>query len=238
MVRNGREQPCGGKQAEMRPDTALRVKREKKTGEARAGKRVGEPADAALRRDADFCAAAEEYRTVDNDLYLGMLKGLLEEGKSVSVTVSGGSMTPFVIHLRDTVFLEPASVHGTGADEDPASPHEAGADKDPAPGGKRKRRSDLTRGDVVFYQRPNGMYVLHRIVRTAPDGTYVLCGDAQTVLEPGVRREQIFARVSAIRRKGKIIKPGSFFWFFFAQIWSRVIPFRQGILKLYAMIRR
>lgn len=166
-------------------------------------------------------------RTVDNDLYLGMLKDLLAEGKSVSLVISGGSMTPFVVHARDSVFLEPAppDVGRTSA---------ASADR-----AKTSRESvKLKRGDVVFYQRDNGMYVLHRIVRIAPDGSYVLCGDAQTILESGVCREQIFARAAAVRRKGKVKKPGSLYWFFFAQIWSRIIPFRRQILHVYTLIHR
>ena len=152
--------------------------------------------------DADYAGipGASSFKVVDNEVYLGMLKELIEEGRDVPLTVTGGSMTPFVIHKRDSVVLSPV-------------------------------RGSLKRGDVVMYQREGGMYVLHRIVKVCRDGTYVLCGDAQTVKEPGVRRDQIFARVISIKRKGKIKKPGSFFWFFFSKIWSRLIPFRRRILK-------
>ena len=96
----------------------------------------------------------------------------------------------------------------------------------------------LRRGDVVMYQRRNGQYVLHRIVGCRKDGTFVLCGDAQTVREYGIRAEQIFARVTAAERKGKWIRPGDAFWIFFAQVWSRVIPLRRILLSAWSVVRR
>ena len=150
----------------------------------------------------------EEYRIVDTGLYLGMLTGLVAEGKDVPLVVTGGSMTPFMIHRRDSVLLSPIA-------------------------GRKLRR-----GDIVLYLRDNGRYVMHRIVRVCRDGTYVLCGDAQTETEPGIRRDQILARAASVRRKGKVKRPGCFYWFFFAQIWSRLIPVRRLLFKAYDIIKR
>ena len=41
-------------------------------------------------------------RLVDNDEYIPVLIGLMEEGKEVSMIVSGSSMNPFLIHHRDS----------------------------------------------------------------------------------------------------------------------------------------
>lgn len=43
----------------------------------------------------------------------------------------------------------------------------------------------LHRGDVAFYRRPDGQYVLHRVIRVTKKG-YICCGDHQTVPEKGV----------------------------------------------------
>ena len=64
------------------------------------------------------------------------------------------------------------------------------------------RATNPTRYDVVLYRRDSGQYVLHRIVGVASDGTFVLCGDGQTTLERGIRREQILAKVAAFKRGG------------------------------------
>ena len=91
-------------------------------------------------------------------------------------------------------------------------------------------------GDMVLYQRDNGEYILHRICRLEGE-LFCLVGDAQTVLEHGIRREQIFARVEWVQRKGKQQKPGCFWWIFFEKVWVRIIPCRPMILRVYGIAR-
>lgn len=56
-------------------------------------------------------------------------------------------------------------------------------------------------GDIFLFRRDDGKFVLHRIVDEKPDG-YVFCGDNQCILEGGIRRDQLIAKVSAILRNG------------------------------------
>ena len=58
-------------------------------------------------------------------------------------------------------------------------------------------------GDMVLYRRDSGTYVLHRLIRCNADGTYTMCGDGQTVLEPGLRRDQMIAVVRSFARRSK-----------------------------------
>ena len=76
-------------------------------------------------------------------------------------------------------------------------------------------------------------------VRTAPDGSrfYEIAGDSQTVLER-VREDQIFALVFEVRRKGKTLQPGDFLWEFFACVWTRVVPRRHTLRRMYGAVRR
>ncbi len=90
------------------------------------------------------------------------------------------------------------------------------------------------RGDMVFYQRDNGQYVMHRIYKKKQNGYYMV-GDAQTQLEGPLRRDQIFARVIKVKRKGKMIRPGDFWWEFFEHIWIRIVPLRRGAVGLYTL---
>lgn len=94
----------------------------------------------------------------------------------------------------------------------------------------------LRKGDMILFRRDSGAYILHRIVK-AEGRTYTLVGDAQTWLEP-VREDQVLAIVTAVRRKGKLLKPGSFLWLFFEKIWIRLVPLRPRILKLYGKLFR
>lgn len=58
-------------------------------------------------------------------------------------------------------------------------------------------------GDVVLYRRDNRQYVLHRIVKCCEDGTYTMCGDGQTEIEPGLHRAQMIAVVQSFARRRK-----------------------------------
>ena len=72
----------------------------------------------------------------------------------------------------------------------------------------------LKRGDIAFYKRENGQFVLHRVVKVR--GGYVFCGDNQYSLERGIKKEQIIAICSHINRNGKNVYSGSLLWKLFA----------------------
>ena len=93
------------------------------------------------------------------------------------------------------------------------------------------------RGDMVFYQRDSGQYVMHRIWKKKEDGYYIV-GDAQTQIEGPVRRDQIFARITKVKRKGRILQPGDFWWEFFEHIWIRIVPLRRPAVGIYSAFCR
>lgn len=140
-------------------------------------------------------------RRVDTDVYVSMLRDLVNEGKECRLLISGSSMAPFLVHERDSIVFS-------------------------------KPDRELRRGDMVFYQRDNGQYVMHRILKVKPEGLYII-GDAQTEVEGPVKPEQVFALVTKACRKGKWIGPGNFWWWFFSTVWLRLFPVRRLILKLY-----
>lgn len=90
-------------------------------------------------------------------------------------------------------------------------------------------------GDIVLYQRANGAYILHRICAVC-NGSYTLIGDAHTIREPGIGKEQIFGVVVEARRKGAVQRPGTFWWECFARIWVRIIPLRPAVLRIYSVL--
>ena len=95
----------------------------------------------------------------------------------------------------------------------------------------------LKKGDMVFYQRLNGQFVMHRIYRVTDRGIYTV-GDAQTGIEGPLHPDQIFALVFAVRRKGKQIGPESLCWKFFQSVWIRMVPLRPVCMKLYRLFRK
>ena len=76
--------------------------------------------------------------------------------------------------------------------------------------------------------------MLHCIYKVDGDDYYFV-GDNQVDIEGPIKREQIFAIVYKVKRKGKEIKPGDFWWNFFYYVWIRIIPCRYMIIKLYGL---
>ena len=144
-------------------------------------------------------------RKLDTDAYISTLRDLVNQGKEVRLIISGSSMTPFLVHERDSILFS-------------------------------KPDSPLKRGDMVFYQRENGQFVMHRILHVKPEGLYII-GDAQIEIEGPVNPSCVFARITKVNRKGKWIGPGQFWWWFFQHIWLSIIPLRPYILKIFSLIK-
>ncbi len=88
-------------------------------------------------------------------------------------------------------------------------------------------------GDIVFYQRESGEFVLHRIVNIKED-KFTLCGDNQYILEKNIKKEQFIAQFSARERNGKILKNTSLLH----QIWIWHLPVRRFLLHVVSFIKR
>lgn len=101
----------------------------------------------------------------------------------------------------------------------------------------RKPDRELRRGDMVFYQRRTGQYVMHRIWKVKKDGYYIV-GDAQEEIEGPIQREQIFALITKVKRKEKWVGPGDFWWEFFEHVWIRMVPMRRAAMRGYGIVRR
>ena len=130
---------------------------------------------------------------------------LLEETDAVPLVITGSSMTPFLVHGRDTVYLS-------------------------------KIVTPPKRGDMILYQRDNGRFILHRVYRVGT--TYTMVGDAQTLLETGIRPDQMLARVDTVRRKGKLLRKGNFCWDFFEKVWIRMLAIRSIACSAYSHLKQ
>ena len=142
-------------------------------------------------------------KLVNTQEYVSMLRELTEQGKEVNMLISGNSMSPFLMHGRDSIRL-------------------------------KKPDRKLRKGDMVFFQRKSGKFVMHRIIQVRKEGFYLL-GDSQqsSEIEGPIEESQIFALITSVCRKGRWIGPGNFWWEFFAHYWIRMIPFRRFLINTY-----
>ena len=69
----------------------------------------------------------------------------------------------------------------------------------------------IRRGDIVLFDRMNGRYALHRVIRVGKAG-FVMAGDNQWHFETDLPYNQIVGVVSEIDRSGKIISVDNFFY--------------------------
>ncbi len=89
-------------------------------------------------------------------------------------------------------------------------------------------------GDAVFYKRPSGQFVLHRIV-AKEENKFVLCGDNQLVLEKGVGNEWIIATVTSVWRNGKELKRDCAGIFVYLKI---ILPCYRFYLKVRGILAK
>lgn len=146
-------------------------------------------------------------RVVAPEVLIEEYRQMLQEGAGeLPLVISGNSMSPFLIHGRDTVYLS-------------------------------RLTRPPRRGDALLYQRRSGSYVFHRVYQVTEQGL-TMVGDAQTFLERGIQPDQIIAVMTAATRKGKTIRPGSFWWVFFEKVWIRMLPLRRPVHGLYTLCCR
>lgn len=96
-----------------------------------------------------------------------------------------------------------------------------------------KPTGNLKRGDIAFYIRDNGAYVLHRVIKSEGD-SYTLCGDNQLTLEKGITNRNIIGVVTRIYRGEKLITTKSLSYRIYLIIW-RSFFLRRVCLKLRRM---
>lgn len=88
------------------------------------------------------------------------------------------------------------------------------------------------RGDILFYLRGPEACVLHRVHRVRADGTLLMCGDAQTQLEP-IRPCQVLARAVQVERGGRTLRCSSPSWRLAGGLWMLLRPIRPHLLALF-----
>ena len=75
----------------------------------------------------------------------------------------------------------------------------------------------LKKYDLPLYQRRNGQYVLHRIVKAGD--TYTCIGDNQFVYESGLEQEQMIALVTEFYRGDKRHSVGQLSYRIYCRVW-------------------
>ena len=135
-----------------------------------------------------------------SEIYLSdaidVIEEVLESGGEFRLFPKGTSMLPLIRQGRDSVTL------------------------------KRNFESGAKKHDIAFYRRRDGAFVLHRVMKLDKNGDYIMCGDNQTRLEKGIKREMIIGYVSAIGRDENEFSVDNFPYRAYVALWC-FMPLRK-----------
>lgn len=129
---------------------------------------------------------------------------LFAKGKKVIISATGNSMAPLIRNKKDSIVLSAYKGENLGV------------------------------GDMVFYKRKNGRYVLHRIVDIASDGKFIMLGDNQIKMEETVDIKQIVALPVAVIRGEKEVSLTSDGYKLYTKLWKKKSLIRIAYIKLFA----
>ena len=95
----------------------------------------------------------------------------------------------------------------------------------------------LKKYDLPLYQRKDGQYVLHRVVKAGEK--YTCMGDNQFFLEPGLDHGQMIALVTAFTRGGREHSVNEIGYRIYCRVWHYSRPVRRlwrgGLRRLRRM---
>lgn len=135
------------------------------------------------------------------------IEQMLSEGQQVTLQISGDSMRPTLKPRRDAAVLEPI---------DSWPPKQ---------------------GDIIFFKRQEGVYVLHR-VRRVVDGGVIMNGDAQGWTEGPVTRDMAVAKAVALVRNGKLVDVNQRGYRAYAAAWRFTRPVRRPLFAIWRGVKR
>jgi len=94
----------------------------------------------------------------------------------------------------------------------------------------------LKKYDIPLYQREDGKYVLHRIVKAGE--TYTCIGDNQFAAEEGLSHSQMIAVVTEFTRSGKVHSVNELSYKLYCRFWHCSRPLRRIWRGVTARLKR
>ncbi len=95
---------------------------------------------------------------------------------------------------------------------------------------------NLKKYDVVLYKRPNGSYILHRILKIKGD-TLTIAGDNEIQKEYPVAASQVIAVMSSFIRKGKHCSTAAPWYVIYSRLWAFIFPYRYTAIKILKKLK-
>ena len=100
-----------------------------------------------------------------------------------------------------------------------------------------KAKGRLKKYDIPLYKRPNGQYVLHRVVKVR-ENDYVILGDNCVSKEYGITDSQILGVLTSLVRNGKEVDFNSFGYKLYVRARYAHYPVRVIISRLKRLAKK
>ena len=97
---------------------------------------------------------------------------------------------------------------------------------------EKKDFNSLDKGEIIFFKSRWGDYTISRIYSKSDLG-YLTIGDGNLEFDGYVRSKDVLAVVKKIVKMGKQIDCDSYFWKIIFNIWMKLLPMREYLLKIY-----
>lgn len=95
---------------------------------------------------------------------------------------------------------------------------------------------ELVPGELPIYLRPDGIYVIHRVIKT--DEKYYYTRGDNCINHEKIPKEWVLGVVIEIIRKGKHIRVTDRNYQAYVMIWNRIYPLRLAYYRLRGLARR
>lgn len=140
------------------------------------------------------------FKEVKLDDIFPYISGLINDGVDIVLTTTGCSMYPFFFDKKTKVTIT------------------------------KFLGNNLKKGDIVFYKRKNGQYVVHRAIRIKDK--LVFNGDGQYDLEYGIEKKDIIGIVKNFTFKEKLIDVKNTGYKTISTLWRIVRPIRPILMRI------
>lgn len=98
------------------------------------------------------------------------------------------------------------------------------------------KKANISKYDILLYQRKNGDYILHRVVKIK-NNVLSMAGDYETTIECPIYQQQVIATVASFYRNGKHISCTNMLYRLYNFIWVALLPKRRVILNKLKKMR-
>ena len=100
-----------------------------------------------------------------------------------------------------------------------------------------EKAEKLKKYDIVLFERDDGTYILHRIIKKKGD-VLTIAGDNETKKEYPVMASSCVGKVTAFWREDKCYSKDVWWHIIYQRIWFAVFPIRKPLVKVYHMVAK